>query len=48
MVLGAVEMMRFLYAEFNLKGVISDIKIGQKSGILVSDFLHPSKAEKDW
>jgi len=42
MALGAVEMMRFLYAKIYLKGGNSDIKICQKSGNLVGDFLRYS------
>ena len=33
-------MMRFWYAKIYLKGGISDIKIGQKSGNPVPDFFH--------
>ena len=40
MAIGVVEMMRFLYAKVNLKGGISDTKIGHKSGNLIADFLH--------
>lgn len=39
MALGAVEMMRFLYAKVNLKGGISDTKIAQKSGNSYGDIV---------